>query len=671
MQSRVILNPMYRKFFIALLLLGGFLCLSVTLQAQVSMDAKEITLKGWQYRWGDSPLNAQKIPHWIIENTDHPNWMSFELPGQPPEREDREFVWLRVKLPQNQWKDPVLYFFSISQSFEVYLENQKIYHFGDVSKGEKGRPLGWKRGYVIPLNEFDEKTLYFRIYSNYSRIGIDGNVFLGSRADYILGVLEREIDRVVLGVFIIVIGIFPLLIFFRKRERKAYLWFGVFAFSTGFYMITRTHSRELIYDAPGFWAFAELASVFIIPIGFTGLIQNIFGLKQQSVVHLLWQLHLAYAIFALSLAGIGVISPSATIIPFNILALITAAFSLVTIATIAFKGDTEAKIFTLGMFCILVTGTYDALVVLNVFPWSRLMIHWGLFFFVLFLGWILIHRFDEAIKAMKEGKRLELELQTASLVQNLFIPKEDPKLEAIEVASFYKSASETGGDWYDFRYRPESEQLDVLIADVTGHGVQAALVTAMVTSFYQAMETHRIKEELSEKENSVLLHPSHLMEQLNDVLYATMEGFHTMTFCHSIIDLKHKTLTYSSAAHPPCCIWRPKGFVIKRRKKEKRCNIISLMNCNHILGERPSSTYKIKTQEVQRDDVIVWYTDGLIENENDKEEMFGMRTLRRILQSSNDLSAQEIKDRIVDAAYQHYGNVPQEDDVTLVVARIR
>jgi len=176
-------------------------------------------------------------------------------------------------------------------------------------------------------------------------------------------------------------------------------------------------------------------------------------------------------------------------------------------------------------------------------------------------------KLKEAAEAMKEAERAKMELLTARTVQKLLIPKEDPRLEEIEIASFYQSASETGGDWYDYRYHPDVNTLEVLIGDVTGHGVPAAIITGITDSVYSTVHQLRLGSEEVGRSDAHVLHPNYYMEVLNEVLYQTIEGEYTVTLYCSVIDLTKKEMLYASASHKHCYIWREEGFPTKKGSK--------------------------------------------------------------------------------------------------------
>jgi len=108
-----------------------------------------------------------------------------------------------------------------------------------------------------------------------------------------------------------------------------------------------------------------------------------------------------------------------------------------------------------------------------------------------------------------------------------------------------------------------------------------------------------------------------------------------------------------------------------QKGRTERRSIRNLKIRSKAIGNEANLTYTIKTESLQKDDVILWYTDGLIENKNAQGKMFGSRTLKQVLEQCSGLSASGIKNRIVEKAYQHYGESPRDDDVTLIVGKVK
>ena len=156
------------------------------------------------------------------------------------------------------------------------------------------------------------------------------------------------------------------------------------------------------------------------------------------------------------------------------------------------------------------------------------------------------------------------------------------------------------------------------------------------------------------------------------MLHSTTQGEYKMTMMYSVIDFEKKTIIYSSAAHNPILVYRPSKFsFLSHGRKTKRpfCKLSG--RTSNSLGYTYGSVYTSQIQELQTDDVILWFTDGLIENMNAEHEMFGMRKLRGVLKTAEGMSAEDIKTRIVKAILDHHGQTNFEDDVTLIVGKMR
>jgi len=262
-------------------------------------------------------------------------------------------------------------------------------------------------------------------------------------------------------------------------------------------------------------------------------------------------------------------------------------------------------------------------------------------------------------KTRINAARLSAEMETAQIVQEFLIPAQDPDLADIELASFYRSASETGGDWYRYTYHPENQTLDVLIGDVTGHGVPAAIITGMVDSSYDTINEQHRRNEISRRRESDTLLPSYYMEILNRLLHKTTRGKYSLTLFYSVIDFKNMQMIYAGASHRHCYLSRP-GEPINHLKIRSSA-----------IGQTENSEYKCEILPLKKDDVILWYTDGLTENKNKNGQMFGHRPIKYILEHSPGYSAREIKDRIVNEALNHYGDHPRDDDITFIVGKMK
>ncbi len=242
-----------------------------------------------------------------------------------------------------------------------------------------------------------------------------------------------------------------------------------------------------------------------------------------------------------------------------------------------------------------------------------------------------------------------LELRTAATIQKTFLPKALPNLDHLEVASFFRPASETGGDWYGFLNFKNT--LFILIGDVTGHGTPSALMTGV------AYATCRTFENIY-SHHATPPSPGQLLHFLNQAILEAGSSKYVMTFFAACLDLDSGKLTFSNAGHNF-------PFLVQKEGKVRK-----LTNVNPCLGDRPDSQFSEKSIFLHTGDTLLFYTDGLIENESPDGKMWGERKLNRYLRDLRQQSIKELVDMLVESAYNFYGDRAPDDDVTLVGCQV-
>lgn len=252
-------------------------------------------------------------------------------------------------------------------------------------------------------------------------------------------------------------------------------------------------------------------------------------------------------------------------------------------------------------------------------------------------------------EATAEQARLDIELRTAQAVQRALIPAAPPEVPGLEIAAAYLPAAEVGGDWYGFLPGAGGE-LHVLIGDVTGHGVPAALLTACATTTCQMMAGDRD------------LSPMRLVQRLAGSIRTVGKGELMMTFFAARIDAARREVVYSNAGHPAPYHLHP------GRTGGPRLGVLST-GPTWILGSRDEPRGGERRAPLEPGETLVFYTDGLIECESPAREPFGTQTLHKLLRQEVG-NAESLRDRIMSSALTHYGGQPRVDDITLVVIRV-
>ncbi|MBC8230666.1 hypothetical protein H8E77_14045 [bacterium] len=120
-------------------------------QQEISTDSPPIKItEGWQYRWGDSPIDENGVPIWTYEDISSSEWKPTTSTKNPPERNGRKNLWLRVRLPEEQWKNPALFTQYVFQTFEVYLDDKLIYKSGELKPSGKNK-FAFLKWQIIPI----------------------------------------------------------------------------------------------------------------------------------------------------------------------------------------------------------------------------------------------------------------------------------------------------------------------------------------------------------------------------------------------------------------------------------------------------------------------------------------------------------------------------------------
>jgi len=256
---------------------------------------------------------------------------------------------------------------------------------------------------------------------------------------------------------------------------------------------------------------------------------------------------------------------------------------------------------------------------------------------------------NERLKA--ENLRLSAELEVAKKIQKMVLPKSE-ELEAItdlDIAGYMSSADEVGGDYYDVL---KSENgIKIAIGDVTGHGLESGVLMLM------AQTAIRTLEKMNETDAVKFL------DILNKTLYDNllrMRSDQNMTL--TVLDYANKILKISGQ-HEEIIIVRTEGTVEK----------IDTIHLGFPLGleNQIADFIAQKTIQLNVDDLVVLYTDGITEAENIHQEQYGLDQLCRMVKDNRHKSAQEIKDNVINDLRKFIGNQKIFDDLTLVVLKQR
>jgi sigma-B regulation protein RsbU (phosphoserine phosphatase) len=259
------------------------------------------------------------------------------------------------------------------------------------------------------------------------------------------------------------------------------------------------------------------------------------------------------------------------------------------------------------------------------------------------------------IEEVKEKSRMENELAVAQLVQSSFFPEKAVVSEHFSVFGHYSSASECGGDWWGTRTIGKKNLL--FIADATGHGVPAALITATANCVANLLP------QICEFNPELLESPAKILDYFNSAVYR-VGGKILMTFFIGIYDQETKVLKYANASHNPPYLYR------YSENEPQKSDITLLLDAEgERLGHIENPKYTESSVILNTNDVLIMVTDGIIEAENPEHKQYGERRFIKSILKHAKSSPEQMMAGILSDATEYLEGVKPEDDVTLIVAK--
>jgi sigma-B regulation protein RsbU (phosphoserine phosphatase) len=251
---------------------------------------------------------------------------------------------------------------------------------------------------------------------------------------------------------------------------------------------------------------------------------------------------------------------------------------------------------------------------------------------------------------LRDIERKNTELQIAADIQKSFLPSEIGPLIGFDIAATSLPAKEVGGDFFDvipFAVVPAKDhRAGIMIADVSGKGIPAALFMAL------SLVIMRV--------NSLWHpHPADVLRDANAIISRdTKETGMFVTLFYAVVDCELRQVTYANAGHNPPMVYRAGTGAIEE-----------LGTTGVALGIMDAATYTEQVCVLSPGDLLLLYTDGITEAENEAEEMFGEERLREGLIRYHDLPARGIMDSVLEDVRAFAAGYPQSDDITLMVLK--
>jgi phosphoserine phosphatase RsbU/P len=247
---------------------------------------------------------------------------------------------------------------------------------------------------------------------------------------------------------------------------------------------------------------------------------------------------------------------------------------------------------------------------------------------------------------------IQRELETAREIQLSILPEEIPKIAGLDIAARYIPMTSVAGDFYDFIVVDE-KHLGILIADVSGHGMPAALIASMLKIALAA-------------QTSDAADPAQVLLGLNQALCGKFQH-HYVTAAYLFVDMLKGVLKYAGAGHPPLLVWSGSSTGSSDGVRAVEENGL-------FLGKFPQATYSSVELPLKSGDWCLLYTDGITETTNPSQIEFGTNRFRQFLVTEQGQSAGHFADRLLKELSQWSARDTDgdlDDDVTLVAVHVK
>jgi len=238
---------------------------------------------------------------------------------------------------------------------------------------------------------------------------------------------------------------------------------------------------------------------------------------------------------------------------------------------------------------------------------------------------------------------LQEEARLAREIQINLLPKSDPDVPGYDIAGKSIPALSVGGDYYDF-IRISEDKIAICLGDISGKGMPAAILMANLQATIRGQTL--VSGEVHE-----------CIRRSNKLLYQSTDMNKFATFFYGNLDTRKNEFCYTNAGHNPPVLFK------------KTSESILLKTGGTVLGFLDNSDYKDETVSLDPGDICVIYSDGITEAMDTLENEFGEERLEVIIKKNMTLSSGEIIEKIFEAVNEHSGNVPQSDDITVVVIK--
>ena len=453
-------------------------------------------------------------------------------------------------------------------------------------------------------------------------------------------ILESELFDISAGLLVCAAGVLAFAIAFSRLKNRDFtlLNFGLFAFSYGLRLLVESQTMRTIVGFPFTSPFFHGLLTFALVIPLSALVVDIFGRGWRGSMVWVFRSTIIYAVGALAynLLRPGPLTDVAIYQPLVVL------WGLVWIANVLPSrrtGDVEVRVLQAVFLTTFVFMLIDQLISIRIVSWTVRLERPGFAVEFLGLGFVAVHHFFASERKLQS---IEQEIDIARRIQESNLPANITVPGGIDIAAEYVPMSTVAGDFYDIQ-TDQDNGVGILIADVSGHGIGAALIGSMLKVGFASQASH-------------IADPAHVLTEINRILQGKMKDSF-VTACSLFIDFRKKVIRYSIAGHPPPFLRTTSPF-----------GIVRLTRAGTIMGPFPDAVYVNDEVPLGKGDRLVLFTDGLVETRSKSGEFYGDQRLEALLKAHSDDSPKSAAHHMLEGVVAWSGGNSPDDDLTLIVA---
>ena len=463
--------------------------------------------------------------------------------------------------------------------------------------------------------------------------------------DQVLAMLRGQVADIIFGSVFLFIGLAACSIAAIRRRSgvRIFVWLGIWS---AMYGATNLIQSSAVVAVSPHWLqisapYANTAMAYLVVV--VGLL-SFLELSLGRLRFLIQALACVGLVIAIAAIGFFVLTGGSNgkLMPYNHLLAACALLFLTTIVAVPSLSRKyfllpDRRVLAIGTFLFAIEGLWNNLSRPLGFETPRILNHLGFAILLVSFGYVALQLvFGNERRLLS----IENELAIAREIQASILPRCVPEIHNLSFSAAYRPMTAVAGDFYEF-IPVDQKRVGILVADVTGHGVPAALIASMIKVAMQSVV-------------SCACDPRELLRGLNRILFRQLHD-QFVSAAYLWLDTENGKAWYSAAGHPP--------LLRLREGKLERIESNGLL-----FGVIPDPDFPVCDLPIHAGDRFLLYTDGLIEPENANSDSFGVRKLEQVVRNNQSRPPSELSDQLFsEIRLWQPASLAQQDDITLIV----